>query len=226
MYHEMRRSKKTRINVSIVTILIVYYAVGIGGLVYPGTRNLFTGAIPFTLLVSTVLLFWYHGRFTRYAILGGILIFAVGFLVEAAGVSTGILFGEYHYGTALGLKVLDTPLLIGINWLFLVYCSSVIAGRFVEPLYFRSLVAGAMMVVFDFALEPSAMWLGMWHWQGGAVPLQNYLAWFILAVGLNYLAGAIRLPNKGNKLAGPLFFIQLAFFVVLDLWILVERTWG
>ena len=33
----------------------------------------------------------------------------------------------------------------------------VIAGRFVEPLYFRAIVAGSMMVVFDFALEPAAI---------------------------------------------------------------------
>jgi uncharacterized membrane protein len=222
----MKLKEKTKFTRGLVTFLIICYAVTVGGLAYPGTRDLFTGAIPFILIVSVVLLFWYHGKFTRQALLAGILIFLAGFLVEAAGVSAGIPFGEYHFGTALGPRVLHTPLLTGINWLFLVYCCAVIAGRFVEPLYFRSLVAGAMIVVYDFALEPSATWLGMWHWDGGAVPLQNYLARFVLAVALTYLAGAMRLPDTKNKLAGPLFFIQLAFFIVLDFWIVAEKIGG
>jgi putative membrane protein len=37
------------------------------------------------------------------------------------GVHTGILFGNYKYGNALGLKLNDVPILIGINWFIVVY---------------------------------------------------------------------------------------------------------
>jgi uncharacterized membrane protein len=113
-----------------------------------------------------------------------------------------------------------------VNWLILVYCSTVIAGRFVEPLYFRSIVAGSMMVAYDFALEPAAIRLDMWRWTGNAVPLQNYLAWFVIAALLSYLAARFRLPNPNNKMAGPVYFIQLIFFITLDIWIVAERIWG
>lgn len=210
---------------TVVALLIVYYSVGVVGLLLPFTREYFKGATYFTLLASVVILALFHGRFSRRQVLAALVIFLAGFLVEVVGVATGLLFGDYHYGTALGPRILDTPVMIGVNWLFLVYCSSLIVGRFVEPLFFRSLAAAAMMVVFDIALEPSAMWLGMWDWAGGVVPLQNYVAWFVIAFALNYVAGTMRLTNPKNKLAGPLFFIQMAFFILLDVWIFIERIW-
>jgi putative membrane protein len=206
-------------------ILTWYFLVGIAGLVIPVTREWFIRAVPFTLLLSLVLLYLFHGKITWRVVMISLLVFTAGLLLEMIGVATGLIFGEYQYGATLGIKIFHTPLIIGVNWLILVYCSMAIAGRYVDSPYFRSIVAASMMVVYDFALEPAAIRLDMWHWTGGAVPLQNYLAWFVIALALNYLAGWLKLPNRDNKLAGPLFFIQLAFFVVLDLWIVADRLW-
>jgi uncharacterized membrane protein len=211
---------------NLVPVLVLYFTVGVAGLVIPASREWFARIVPVTILLSLALLFLFHGKFTTQFLLISVLIFAGGLLLEITGVATGVVFGDYHYGETLGPKIFNTPVIIGGNWLFLVYCSLVVAGRFVEPLYFRSIVAAAMMVVYDFALEPAATRLDMWHWSGGAVPLQNYLAWFLIAVVLNYLAGRLRLPNPDNKLAAPLFFIQLVFFIVLDLLIVAEKIWG
>jgi uncharacterized membrane protein len=210
----------------VTRILTFYFAVGVAGIIIPVSREWFMKAVPFTLLVSLVILFLYHGKFSSRTLVAGLLIFGAGFFLEVLGVKTGLLFGEYQYGATLGLKIFHTPLVIGVNWLMLVYCSMVIAGRFVEPLYFRAIIAGSMMVVYDMILEPVAMRLDMWSWTGGAVPLQNYLAWFVIAVALGYLAGRMKLTNPQNKLASPLFFIQLGFFIALDLWIVAERLWG
>lgn len=210
---------------NLVPILLIYYGVGITGLVLPATRKLFIHLTPFSLLLSIFLLFLFHDSYRRRFWIGSLLIFLLGFLVEVVGVRTGILFGDYLYGETLGLKVMHTPLLIGVNWLMLIYCTTYIAGKYVEPLYFRSLVAGSLMVVYDFALEPAAIRLDMWSWAGGAVPLQNYLAWFIISIGLSYLAGSLKLTARENKLASPLFFIQLIFFILLDLWIVAGALW-
>ncbi len=210
----------------LVPILAFYFAIGAAGLIIPVTRGLFIRAVPFTLLVSLVLLFLHHGPVSPRQWVAALLIFTLGLFLEVAGVATGLVFGEYQYGATLGLKIFHTPLLIGVNWLMLVYSSMVVAGRFVEPLYFRSLVAGSMMVVYDFALEPAAIRLDMWSWAEGAVPLQNYLAWFVIAVVLSYVAGRMKMPSPKNRMAGPVYFIQLAFFIVLDLWIIAERLWG
>lgn len=222
----MNRPLPKILMLHMVPVLTLYFAVGAAGLIIPATRDWFTRLVPFTLLLSLLLLFLFHGEISRRAWWASLLIFAAGFLVEVAGVTSGSIFGEYVYGNTLGMKIFQTPLLIGANWLMLVYCTQVIAGRFVEPIYFRSLAAGSMMVVYDFALEPSAIRLGMWNWTGTAVPLQNYLAWFIIAVVLGLVAGRLHLVNMENRVAGPLFFIQLAFFIVLDIWFAMEKVLG
>jgi putative membrane protein len=208
-----------------VPVILVYYTVGLAGLLIPATRGLFTQLIPFSLLFSVALLLLYHTSYGWHFWLTFLLVFLGGYLVEVVGVRTGLLFGAYTYGENLGWKVFHTPLLIGINWTMLVYCSSYIAGKYVEPLYFRSIVAASLMVVYDFALEPAAIRLDMWSWEGGAVPLQNYLTWFLLAFALNYLAGRRAFTRGENKVAAPLFLIQMVFFLLLDVWILTEKLW-
>lgn len=205
--------------------LVSYFIVGAAGLILPWTREWFVRAVPFTLILSAGMLYLYHGKFSIRTWSVSLLIFTAGWLLEVIGIATGALFGSIHYGDTLGVKVFHTPLLIGVNWLVFSYCSMVIAGRFVEPLYFRAIVAGSMMVVFDFALEPAAIRLGMWHWTGGAVPLQNYLTWFVFGTAINYVAGRFRLPDGANRAAAPLFFIQLLFFITLDAWIVLDRVW-
>jgi putative membrane protein len=210
---------------NLVWVIVIYYAVGLAGLIIPFTRELFRDLTPVSLLLSIFLLYLYHDRFSTKFWLISLLVLVLGFFAEVAGVGTGLLFGDYRYGDTLGPKLFHTPLMIGVNWLMLVYCSLYIAGKFIDTPYFRAIVAAAMMVVFDFALEPSAMYMGMWSWAGGAVPLQNYLAWFILAFLLAWLAGHLQLPARENKLALPLFFVQLVFFVLLDLWVFADKIW-
>ena len=211
---------------NLVPIVAIVFSVGIAGMILPFSREIFKNLTPLILLLSIFLVYLFHEGYSRRFWLISALIFTLGFSAEVIGVSTGLLFGTYEYGTTLGLKLFHTPLMIGVNWLLLVYCSHYIASKFVDSLYFRSIVAAALMVVYDFALEPAAIYLNMWSWEGGAVPLQNYLAWAIIGFGLNYLAGWLGLISGKNKMAGPLFFIQLLFFIALDIWIFAGVIWG
>lgn len=206
-------------------ILIIFYLVGLAGMIIPATRDLFKQLTPFVLLLTTGLLFLYHDSYSKRFWFTAFVIFLAGYFVEVLGVNTGVLFGEYAYGKTLGIRLFSTPLMIGVNWLMLVYCTSHIAGRFDLPLYFRSVTAAAAMVVYDFALEPAAINFDMWSWEGIAVPLQNYLVWFAIAFLLNLFAGRFELSGKFNKIASPLFFVQLAFFILLDIWIYAEKIW-
>lgn len=221
----MQNVLKTIRSKNPVPVVIIYYLVGLAGMIIPATHELFKDLTPFSLLLSIFLLYLYHDSFSTRFWLASLLILVLGFLVEVAGVETGVLFGEYSYGDTLGPRLFHTPLMIGVNWLMLVYCSLYIVRKYIDTPYFRAIVAAALMVVYDFALEPSAIYLGMWSWSGGAVPLQNYLAWFIIAFLLNSLADRLDLPARKNKLALPLFFIQLVFFIALDLWFYISRIW-
>ncbi|MBN1131567.1 MAG: carotenoid biosynthesis protein [Bacteroidales bacterium] len=211
---------------NIVPILVLFYAVGLAGMIVPQTRELFKLLTPFTLLLSTALLLVHHQNYSGRFWLTAVMIFLAGFFVEVIGVNTGVIFGDYSYGPTLGVKLLNTPLIIGVNWLMLVYCTLAIAGRYLENGYFRTVAAAAAMVVYDFVLEPSAIYFDMWNWAGQAVPLQNYIAWFAVALLFGFTANRMGMVHRENKLATPLVFIQMIFFVALDLFIYAEKIWA
>jgi len=204
--------------------LVIFYSVGVAGMIIPQTRELFKALVPLNLLMNVALLLIYHGRLDLRFAWKALVIYSAGYLVELAGVNTGLIFGSYAYGQTLGVKIFHTPLMIGINWLMLVYASLVISSRFIDNRYFRVLVAAVLMVVYDFALEPAAIDLDMWDW-GGAVPMQNYLAWLVISLVLVWFADRTGLVNRKNKIAAPLFFVQLGFFILLDVWILIRELW-
>lgn len=195
---------------------ILYYAVGFVGLSLPATRELFIRLMPWSILGSMVLLLMFHRRWT-FSHVGVILLIALaGYLVEVLGVLTGLVFGEYSYQHALGLKVFDTPLMIGVNWAMLIYCVHAMLEDAGIPAVLKILTGAMLMVGYDFILEPAAIRLSMWSWGGEAIPRQNYFAWFFISV---VLLSIMRISGikTGNRLAPWLFWVQAAFFLLLTL---------
>lgn len=210
---------------NMVPYLIIFYSVGVAGLIIPYTRDLFIALVPFNLLMNIALLFIYHGKIDVGFVWKAGVVFFAGILVEMVGVNTGLIFGEYQYGATLGLQINHTPLMIGVNWLMLVYASLVITSKFFEKRYFRVLVAAVTMVIYDFALEPFAIDMNMWDW-GGPVPMQNYIAWLVISFVLIWFADVTKMVNKKNKIAPALFFVQLGFFILLNSWRFLSELWG
>lgn len=215
--------------------LIWIYAVGLAGMLIPYTRYYFILITPVNLLVVTGMLFYNHSRWDVRTVFSFTLVGILSFFIEALGVNTGLIFGAYSYGRTLGPALLNTPLLIGLNWVLLVYlCHSVSvmlieklpADSFISRLYGKTpvlLVAffgGLLMVVYDIILEPAAIQLDMWSWAGVGIPVQNYVAWFLFSFVFILFIGLSRIDTR-NKTALPLYLIQLAFFLVLDIWFLV-----
>jgi len=196
-------------------ILIVFYCVGIFGLAYGATREFFITLTPVALLLSLLVMIIYHqpGDLAKEIILF-IIIFTAGFLAEAAGVNTGRVFGSYSYGEGLGFKVFDTPLMIGINWVLLVWCTAVITDRFKIPVILKIIVSSVIMVLYDVLMEQVAPAMDMWKFDDGAAPLRNYTSWFLLAVIFHSL---VRLAGikPVNTIAPFVLYIQACFFVIL-----------
>ncbi len=195
--------------------LIIFYLVGLIGFSMSITFPLFEKLVPLNILISAVLLFSFQKSVDAKTILVFVLIFAIGIFVEILGTNTGILFGEYKYGQSLGVKVFETPLLIGLNWLILCYCFYASFPKFRNKWYFVFL-ASLLMVGFDFVLEPVAMKIDMWNWAGGVVPLKNYLDWYLVSVVIFFLMWWIK-PKIENGLASTLIIIQILFFVGLNI---------
>jgi putative membrane protein len=202
------------IKKNINLILVCVYTVGVCGLSTPSLRGLFIFLTPVNILMASAILLLYHQPFTTKFILHSVAIAISGFLIEWAGVTTGVIFGAYSYDEGLGAKLIDVPLIIGLNWFFMVYTTCVIAGFFKIPMWLKAVLAAFLMVIYDLALEQSAAALNMWTWAGSVIPLQNYVAWFLIGLVMTTSFFYLNLDVK-NKIAFRLYIIQLLFFVIL-----------
>ncbi|MFW5822497.1 MAG: carotenoid biosynthesis protein [Tangfeifania sp.] len=198
--------------------------VGITGFVVPQTHSFFKTLTPFALLMSAGFLAWFHHpAYTTKTLLIFAVIFLFSFLAEMVGVQTGSIFGHYIYGESLGLKILETPLIIGMNWLMLIYCTNIIAGHITNNETIKPFLGAFLMVVYDLVLEQAAPKLDMWSWEGGTIPLQNYVAWFVFAFFFHLLIRKAKVQFK-NPLAIPVFVIQFLFFVALVVYFMTIRS--
>ena len=203
-------------NIQWIRILItVWYLVGVAGFAIEPLRPLFRFLTPFGMLAATVLLLAFHEpRNLKSAIVFAAIALA-GFIAELVGVNTGLLFGSYEYGQVLGLKIGNTPLVIGLNWLVLVYCVASLLRPIRDNWYFP--VAGALaMVAFDWIMEPVAVATQMWSWSGGHIPMKNYLDWFLVSGALFVIIRIFKV-ELNNRLAGWLLLMQAVFFLLLNL---------
>ncbi len=198
----------------VAAFLAIFYTVGVLGLSFAFSFNYFVKLTPLALLLSFVILLFYHKSFTIKTGLIFTLIFLIGFGVELIGVQTKMIFGSYIYGDSLGLKILDTPLIIGLNWLLLVYLTnSVLNGLKLNnavKIFFASLI----LLTYDMILEQVAPLIHMWSWENETVPLQNYLAWFVLALVLSGLLSWSNI-NLKNRIAPVILICQSLFFILL-----------
>jgi putative membrane protein len=200
-----------------LAVLVILYSVGIVGALLPLHPD-FMLLTPANLLISLVLMLWNHPHWSQRTVVFLALCYVVGFGAEMFGVQTGLLFGDYAYGPVLGPKVLGTPLMIGVNWMMLAYASGVVANSLLQgsAWWWRALVASLLMVALDFLIEPVAMRFDFWDWEGGIVPLSNYVGWFFVALPLVSVF-AIYQASVRNKVAVGLFILQFVFFLTLGL---------
>lgn len=125
------------------------------------------------------------------------------------GVSTGNLFGSYKYGNNLGPKLLDVPMIIGVNWVLLLYCCNVIfRDQKILPAAFYSAIC---MVLLDFLMEQNVEKLGFWFWDNHVIPFQNYLSWFIISFVFTLIIRKLLKPEE-NKVAVIFYIVQIVFF--------------
>jgi putative membrane protein len=168
-------------------------------------------------LLFVAFLFLYHATNVNrmYAIC--LLVIGIsGYLVELLGIFTGFVFGSYAYGAGLGIKLAGVPLMIGVNWALLIFATGALVHRINLALWIKAALGATLMVGYDLLLEPVAMRFDFWSWEGNQVPLQNYIAWWVISFVM-HLGVLSRVKNLQNKLALPVIIIQALFFLLLIL---------
>ena len=198
----------------VAVFFIVFYVVGVTGMLLNETFPVFKKLIPGAILLSVFALAVFHQHVQKKELVLFAAIYILGFLAEMIGVNTGLIFGNYRYGESLGIKLFKTPLIIGINWLLLSYISLSVATKLKTNAAVQIILASFIMLLYDVIIEQLAPVLDMWSWADNKVPVKNYLAWFVLALLFN---AGLQLFNvkTSNKLAPVLLACQLVFFSVL-----------
>lgn len=156
----------------------------------------------------------------------------IGFIAEFIGTNTGLIFGKYGYGELLGIKMGNVPLIVGINWFVIIFCSGIAIHTLLRktihyislttatpPKTIKSLsliIDGATVAVFfDWLMEPVAIKLGYWKWVAGKdIPMYNYISWLVISMTMLVIFQFCKF-NKQNKFAVNLLLIQGMFFLIL-----------
>jgi putative membrane protein len=223
-------NKYTRVQIA-TAIAIIFHVVGLIGILF-FKSDLIIASTPINLLLMFgLILYTQNTRNTSFYIFI-LTCFIIGICIEIIGTSTGILFGNYAYGNTLGAKVLNVPIVIGINWFVVMFCcgsamhmmmytlaKKIDADQLIKKPILKTIsviVDGATLaLIFDWLMEPVAIRLGYWSWGGtGEIPIFNYACWFIFSM-LFLLVFHFSDFDKQNKFALHLLLIQIMFFSLL-----------
>jgi putative membrane protein len=159
----------------------------------------------------------YLTKFTAWSI----SVILISILIESLGVHTGLIFGGYQYGENLPPYILGVPLSIGFAWLMMLLASGNIiqltfSKYFTDNGIIITLSIATLMLIFDIFMEPAATKLGYWSWQNGKIPLQNYIAWFVIGSFFAYVGFRLRLFNqKLSDLGIHLYIAQILYFILV-----------
>jgi putative membrane protein len=185
-------------------------------------------AAPILIFLAVVLFFemWMVNRCETGQISAFVLwcafVLAGGFVIEIIGVKTGAVFGRYEYGHVLKPAIGGTPIAIGFAWLAIQLSSLAVAQRlfafFKKRSVFLPVLTALLMVLFDFFMEPAAVYLEYWRWFEGSIPFRNYLAWFLIGLFFStagYVLGIFRL--RTTRFAFHAYVAQLIYFILVDI---------
>ena len=183
-----------------------------------------------TLAIATVVVFYLasvvhagarHGLYGL--LLVGLAVPLLGLAAEAVGVRTGIPFGDYSYGDALGPILFEVPVVVPLAWAMMAYPTYIAASTLAVSRWWIALIGGWSLMAWDIFLDPMMVDLDGWTWLSAksslpgipGIPLQNYAGWFL--VGCIITAVLILLPRPHASVNQP---------ATLYLWVYLSSVLG
>lgn len=125
----------------------------------------------------------------RKALLGVGMLMSYTYLIEYVGVTTDWPYGPFSYGVSLGPMVEGIPAALPIFFLPIVinsylFCLLLLGDR-ADSRLVRLAIVIPTVVTMDIVLDPAAVSLGFWAYEGGGlfydVPLSNFAGWVLSA---------------------------------------------
>lgn len=202
-------------NLLIMMVLIILYGVGIVGFCIPELKEIML-PISGTILYLTTIGIVLSSRDILKNLLFLFIAFCIGFSAEVIGVKTGVLFGDYSYGSNLGYKFSGVPIVIGLLWGVLAVGSASCVAQFPILKKQAPFLAALLMLGIDYIMEPVAIACDFWSWEGATIPLWNYICWFGIAFILQVILKRGKLTEL-NKVFSLVFILIALFFSLLNL---------
>ena len=152
---------------------------------------------------------WYRALIVFCVVVG------LAYLAELLGVTTGFLFGKYHYTSILQPQVAGVPILIPLAWLMMLPPAWAVA-HFITGKTGRSfsflLISALAFTAWDLFLDPQMVAWNFWVWETPGhyfgIPWSNYLGWILVSIVLSWIANPQELP------AGPLSLIYVLTWIL------------
>lgn len=191
-------------------IIVIFHLVGFIG--FKINPDYFRALSPVNLLLSSFLVLYTSSSLSWKSYIALIAIGIIGFFVEVVGVKTGVIFGSYNYGKALGFSLFSVPLLMSVNWAMLIFA----CGNFIQTNnnLIKAFAVASLMVLLDVFMEPNAPKFDFWYWENNVIPLRNFVAWFVISFLIQLLFHPF-LHQKKSSTARVFYITQLVFFILL-----------
>lgn len=195
--------------------IIWFYIIAFLGTIFPFSNKFFVTLIPWAILFNLAIVMAFHMpefNFKSKMVFATVAI--AGFAIETIGIKTGNIIGENAFNGSLGVKLFNTPLILGVNWLFLIYCSAAITSLMRMSAIKKILLSSLIILAYSIILEQVAGSLGMWHWKAGSAPVYTYAIWFAIAFVFHSFIKLMKV-KIWNRLAFTVFIAQVFFFLGL-----------
>jgi putative membrane protein len=207
--------KETYTSYFLYFLILVYVSGSIGFVMNPAFFSPFT---PYTLLFTCFVFLIHIPVADKKFLLAFFTIAFLGYIIEVIGVKTGLIFGKYSYGDGLGIKLLEVPLIISINWAMLI-CAGI---RIVSSIFANKItvlaVAALLVTLIDLLIEQVAPKLDFWQFESGLPGIHNYLGWIGVAFFISYFFYPI-LIKSSRTVSLIILILQIIFFTSLFIFI-------
>jgi isopentenyl-diphosphate delta-isomerase type 1 len=109
---------------------------------------------------------------------------AYALLIEASAIITGFPYGHFGYSDLLGYRILGlVPWTVAFAWTPLILGAYAVAANLFGNAIVRVIATTLIVTLFDVILDPGAVLLGFWKYNGGGwfygVPMSNFGGWLI-----------------------------------------------
>jgi isopentenyl-diphosphate delta-isomerase type 1 len=163
---------------------------------------------------------------------GAILIAILGIYalaIEASAILTGFPYGHFGYSDLLGYRIFGlVPWTVAFAWTPLILGAYAVAANLFASFFGRVIATTIILTAFDVVLDPGAVMLGFWRYEGGGwfygVPLSNFAGWLVSGlIGSVVLEALVR--NFRPLLPVPMHLASSVIFM-LFFWSMIAAFGG